>query len=327
MGAHNYRAVKLRSTQGLLDADAGGFVNITPTQIPLSADPLMAHLNARKQVQPTDRSAKRGYTARAYIPDDAAQMRILHLPAAQFSQVTSGAALQPLPFKTQAFGVRTNQIKEPLKTFAHGKTPALIITPVLQQKSNTSAPAIIARAPMPIIKTAPKTLTHTPPKPHKKPLFNAQILSAAPAPSTMQATMPLLKPQRDATTTTPSLTSNAAVQNVSAVNHVLNIRKGDHPGYTRIVLDLNKQHAVQPHLSANQKTLTLNLPNAYWAASLNKTYPASERLLSYAARNTDDDMGASLTLNFANPVHVENITHLPATNGKSPRLVIDVSDT
>lgn len=74
-----YEGPLVSNTADILNAHTGGFSVTEENQETLAIDPLDAHMRARKQVKPTDRSAKRSYTTTANIPHEAGRVRLLRL--------------------------------------------------------------------------------------------------------------------------------------------------------------------------------------------------------------------------------------------------------
>lgn len=78
-GLKSYQGPLVRGTSDLLNAKTGGFSVTEENRAALPIDPLAAHMQARKQVRPTDRSSKRAYTATADVPHGTARVRLLRL--------------------------------------------------------------------------------------------------------------------------------------------------------------------------------------------------------------------------------------------------------
>lgn len=96
---------QIHSTKDLLETDSDGY-SYTKQQAdqPTKAiDPLQAHMNARKQVKPTDRSDKRRYTAVANIPGDGTRIRTLYVGKDRMAGTSKGRKHSNLPFKTYSY--------------------------------------------------------------------------------------------------------------------------------------------------------------------------------------------------------------------------------
>lgn len=68
---------------------------------------------------------------------------------------------------------------------------------------------------------------------------------------------------------------------------VTGVRLGDHPGKSRIVLDLSAQPKFSAELDSAENIVLVELPGAAWSAPAQKTYSNHPLIKSYSAQSSD----------------------------------------
>ncbi|HBR69466.1 MAG TPA: hypothetical protein DEA55_08840 [Rhodospirillaceae bacterium] len=102
-----------------------------------------------------------------------------------------------------------------------------------------------------------------------------------------------------------------------------NIRFGDHPGKTRIVIDVSETAKFSHHLSDENKVLDINISGAAWGAGIEAKILQHPLILGYRA--TTDANGTHLTLKLKKPGKVVWSAALKPDHGKGDRVVFDIA--
>jgi hypothetical protein len=104
---------------------------------------------------------------------------------------------------------------------------------------------------------------------------------------------------------------------------VYDLRTGEHPGKTRIVLDINTKAGYSVDIDNNENIMIVDLPNTAWTAPTSKTLPKSSVISSYSVESSGS--GHLLIMQLKQDARLVYEKMLPANGGSGQRLVLDVS--
>lgn len=102
------------------------------------------------------------------------------------------------------------------------------------------------------------------------------------------------------------------------------LRTGEHPGKTRIVLDLSGKTEFTADLDNAEKILVVDLPGAAWSAATKKTFDASSRLASYEVNPGANGKGSLLVIKLRSDTAILYKGVMPADSGAGSKIVIDI---
>lgn len=103
------------------------------------------------------------------------------------------------------------------------------------------------------------------------------------------------------------------------------LRLGDHPGKTRIVIDMNGTPAYKHDLDNAEKIFVIELPNTTWTGPANKSF-SSPLIQSYTVQPMDNNGGTRIVLVLKKTAAVSyQDTLKPASDSPHHRLVIDLT--
>ncbi len=105
---------------------------------------------------------------------------------------------------------------------------------------------------------------------------------------------------------------------------VKSVRIGEHPGKTRIVLDMDGKAGHKLDLDNQEKILVVDLPGTGWKAALQNAVASSPTLLSYRAEPSDTG-GTMLIFQLKAAVSVAYDGTMENSDGAGQRIVIDLS--
>lgn len=126
-------------------------------------------------------------------------------------------------------------------------------------------------------------------------------------------------PQKTARTTAAKPVP--AVRNGQA--SVYNVRIGEHPGKTRIVLDVNTKTTFSVDVDNSERIMTVDLSNAAWSAATVKNFRNSPYISSYTVESTGN--GSLLIFQLKQHAKIAYKDDLKSLTGSGRRLVIDVA--
>ncbi|MFP4314278.1 MAG: N-acetylmuramoyl-L-alanine amidase [Alphaproteobacteria bacterium] len=113
------------------------------------------------------------------------------------------------------------------------------------------------------------------------------------------------------------------VQSALALS-VNDVRFGTHPGKTRLVFDLSAVSDFRAFTLSDPYRLVIDLPAFDWRVG---NVPANDGAGITAVRHGNLEAGISrIVLDLNRPINIENAFVLPAAQGKSNRLVVDIAD-
>lgn len=146
----------------------------------------------------------------------------------------------------------------------------------------------------------------------------AQPVSSPPAPA---ATSPPATPApapAAAPAPAPAPTKAAAGSSVTA------IRFGEHPGKTRIVLDLSAATTYNADLDNGEKILVIDLPGASWGTAMEKTLSGSPFIASYKVNPGANGTGSLLVIKLKADAALLYKGVMKADSGTGSKIVIDI---
>lgn len=109
----------------------------------------------------------------------------------------------------------------------------------------------------------------------------------------------------------------------SGVN-VMDIRIGEHPGKTRIVLDVSGKSSFTADLDNQERILVIEIPAAGWNAALQQTLSSSPLLSSYRVERLDNG-GSMLILQLKKAAVISYKGTMDDATTKGQRLIIDLT--
>lgn len=116
----------------------------------------------------------------------------------------------------------------------------------------------------------------------------------------------------------------APAPSVASGVSVMDIRIGEHPGKTRIVLDVSGQSPFTADLDNQEKILVVEIPQAGWSAALQQTLSASPLISSYRIERLDNG-GTMLILQLKKAASVSYKGTMNDAKTGGQRLIIDLT--
>ena len=178
----------------------------------------------------------------------------------------------------------------------------------LQELSEDPAMAKPLR-PQPVaepIPLRPKQPTKTVPKPIKtapvqpKPVIEPVVVASTPAPA-------------PATFKRPDPDGNTGVYSV---------RIGEHPGKTRIVLDVGTKKTFRTDIDNNEKIMIVELPDTKWTAAKSQSFSKSPFIASYKVEEAGD--GHMMIFQLKSKAKIGYEAEIGSISGQGRRIVIDL---
>lgn len=131
-----------------------------------------------------------------------------------------------------------------------------------------------------------------------------------------------------ATTTTaltPEEATKMAIAQTGGQSVASNVRIGEHPGKTRLVLDLSKDTKpdFKTDLDNGEKLLTVELPGVTWGGSTTGTPKSSAFIAGWNANKTEGG-GSTLGIQLKKDAKILSTQYLKPEKGDPARLVIDI---
>ena len=146
--------------------------------------------------------------------------------------------------------------------------------------------------------------------------LNSDVPAAAPKSRSTSTKAPKKTAQKKsfATKTPPPVSGKASVYD---------LRIGEHPGKTRIVIDTNSKTSFSADIDNNEKIMVIELPNASWDTKMTKTLGKSPYISSYNVESSGD--GHIAIFQLKKNASITYKKDLKGFQGNSRRIVIDVS--
>jgi len=143
-----------------------------------------------------------------------------------------------------------------------------------------------------------------------------------PAPAPMMAKpAPIMQKNKAASKRSYQTKSAPPVQD--GVASIFDVRTGEHPGKTRIVLDINANTNYSVDIDNNESIMIVDLPNTSWNAPRNKSFPKSSVISSYNVEQSGN--GHLMVIQLKKNARLSYNKSLPSTKGIGRRIVLDVS--
>jgi len=152
-------------------------------------------------------------------------------------------------------------------------------------------------------------------------LNQADFMVTEPA---MAKPQPIVTPQFNTTYKAPkSFQKKSAPPVQGGKASVYDVRIGEHPGRTRIVIDVNSKTSFNVDVDNNENIMVVDLPQASWNAAKVKSFARSPFISSYKVETSGQ--GHILILQLKRNARVSYQKDLKGFSGNSRRLVIDLS--
>jgi hypothetical protein len=148
--------------------------------------------------------------------------------------------------------------------------------------------------------------------------------AATPVPSPLPATTTAQAPPAPLVPTPAPAAAQPVPAPVAGAPAVTAIRIGEHPGKTRIVLDLSAKTDFTADLDNAEKILVIELPNAGWSAAMQKAFSSSPLLISYDVTAANGGKGSLLALKLKADASILYKDSMPADSGSGHKIVIDI---
>lgn len=160
----------------------------------------------------------------------------------------------------------------------------------------------------------------------------ADIPKATGGPMRMAGIQPVAQPvTRSAAPPPPSApvvtpaAAKAAPSAPSGGASVSNMRFGEHPGRTRLVLDLSGPSPYKTELDNTEKLLLVQIPKASWSAKTQEKLSKHPLIAGYTAQPSSDG-GTTLAIELAKPVKLVSESSLPPNaTYQNHRIFIDLA--
>lgn len=150
-----------------------------------------------------------------------------------------------------------------------------------------------------------------------------QPATAAPAPAPSATAAPAAPAAAPTPTPAPAAQSPPPATSPSGMT-VTGLRTGEHPGKTRIVLDVSGKTDFTADLDNAEKILVVDLPGAAWSAATKKTFDAGSRLVSYEVNAGAGGKGSLLVIKLKADTAILYKGTMPADSGGGSKIVIDI---
>lgn len=139
---------------------------------------------------------------------------------------------------------------------------------------------------------------------------------------------PVVKKTTTVTTTTsltPEEATKMAIAQTGGQSVASNVRIGEHPGKTRLVLDLSKDTKpdFKNEIDNGEKLMTVALPGVTWGGPTSGA-PKSSAFISNWSANKTDAGGSTLAVQLKKDAKILSTQYLKPEKGDPARLVIDI---
>ncbi|MCC6597272.1 MAG: AMIN domain-containing protein [Alphaproteobacteria bacterium] len=261
-----------------------------------SPTPEQKHMQTRRQVNPQKSSASYTQTANSPHVDEDIHFRVLRLERqmktlrGDFDKILPPLAEDKKSGKALKAAIAEIQNEKNEDEFSFAPDVPLVEMPVV-----AAAPKSQMRSDIP-----PPPMVITPEEPQKAPK-----VTELPAP---------VKPQSMAEKTPAPAHGAVAVQA---------FRTGEHPGKTRLVLDVSAASKFSADLDSREKLLVVELPGVQWNTAPEKTFPAHPLLKRYTVQPSGDGSRLVVELRKAAKLVMKSAIDPDKTSGH--RIVLDIS--
>lgn len=264
------------------------------------SDPAKLHTQAKKQVNPTNLAPKQ------HMPD-----KDLKLATNQKAEGGQDINYRLIRVERDVAGLRDDfrKLLPPLSNLIVADKKLDQTIDEIAAK-NSIEPAAGAAAPMGVRASAAPVPLKSEDMGKAPPPVTLANAVAAPAPAPIPQTPPAVKP------VAASSGAGAAVSK---------LRFGEHPGRTRLVLDLSGPSPYKTELDNTEKLLLVQIPKAGWSAQAQQKLGGHPLIAGYTAQPSADG-GTTLAIELVKPVKVLSEDSLPP-NGtyQNHRIFIDLA--
>lgn len=287
---------KAGSPEALLNAE-GEWKLVEEERLP---SPEQKHKSTRAQVNPKKSSA--GYTENVKLAqvDEDVHFRVLRLerqmntlrsdfnkilpPLAEEARAAKSMEAALAEIQTAAGDVDASD--QVLAEAAAAPTPTSVAAPVPMPAPSSDSPSSKGRAPAP-----PMVITPEKPQSANVPAKSARAVEKSVVP--------------------------AGAAQVTA------LRVGEHPGKTRLVLDVSAASKFSADMDANENILVVELPSVSWSAPMHKAFDSHSILKSYTAQSSAE--GTRLVIEMKGPAKLAMKSALAPNDVYGHRIVLDVA--
>ncbi len=148
-------------------------------------------------------------------------------------------------------------------------------------------------------------------------MVTPQIVTKTQTPAVSQTTMP-----KAITSPKTNFQSKNPPPMTSGKPTVYDVRIGEHPGKTRIVLDTNAKADFNVDIDNNENIMVVDIPSANWTAPVTRNFAKAPYISSYKAEPNGD--GYLLVFQLKRDVSLASKTDIGGTNG-GRRIVLDIT--
>ncbi len=287
-------AVQIESAEALLNADKGLWDMEEQEQQSDALDPVAMHAMARAKVNPSDKSKKR------FLPQDRLEMaagapsgsdqkeRVIRLARADVKP----SGLEHMISKPKEIVVAAAEVKS--AAVIPSKKPKREASVVAEAK--TDSPSILEV----ILGGGNRRIADAVSQ------FRTGQVAQADAPK------PQAKPLR-------------SIEVAAAEAEVSQMRLGEHPDKTRLVLDLSGEVNYTTEIDSSGKFLTVELPHAGWRTATRSVLESS-LIAGYTAERSENGDGTKLRLELKKPVKIIGAAALSpdVRAGRPHRIYFDI---
>ncbi|MEM6812626.1 MAG: AMIN domain-containing protein [Pseudomonadota bacterium] len=138
-----------------------------------------------------------------------------------------------------------------------------------------------------------------------------------PAPVMQKAQAPKAAPAKS------SFRTKSAPPVQSGIASIFDVRTGEHPGKTRLVLDTNANVNYSVDIDNNENLMIVDLPATSWDAPKSRSFPKSKTVASYSIESSGNSN--LMIIQLKRDARISYQKSLPANKGIGRRIVLDIS--
>ncbi len=116
---------------------------------------------------------------------------------------------------------------------------------------------------------------------------------------------------------------NASIDNAARLARISNVRIGEHPDKTRIVIDISHPTDLSYKVSEDGKTIRLNLPRAVWQTGMSLRNYTGGNIIGF--KPNQDLKGGNLILQSDIPVKIKRPFFVSPSGKRGHRIVVDIT--
>lgn len=132
-----------------------------------------------------------------------------------------------------------------------------------------------------------------------------------------------VEPAYRAPTKPTTYQNNSAPPVQNGVATIYDVRTGEHPGRTRIVMDVNTATNYTVDIDNNENIMVIDLPNTNWTAAKTMSLGKSPVISSYKVESNES--GNIMIVQLKKNAKIGYKATLPSNSGSGKRIVIDVN--